>query len=766
MGAFQNLSIKWKLQLIIILAAGTAVLFASVAFLGRNFISSHQKIRNDLYSLSQIIGNNSVGAIVFNDKKTAENNLLGLDAKPYVFLACIYDRNNEVFAIYKRKDAQQTHAPQVKVEGHYYEDNFLFMFKSIKNEGEAIGRICIQYDLKGIQSEMYQSAAIFGIIVSVAFALTLLLSTLLQRIISRPVLDLTQTARSVSEKKDFSVRAVKHANDEIGMLIDVFNDMLAAIQSRDDTLKEYREHLEDQVAKRTAALRKVNQQLRDAKETAESANRAKSEFLANMSHEIRTPMNAVLGFTELLSSQITDQRQKSYLDSISSSGKSLLILINGILDLSKIEAGKMELVCEPVNLKAILNEIKGIFSLKAIEKNLEFRIQLSDDLPDYPLLDEVRLRQILFNLIGNAVKFTEKGYVELEIINRTSAENEDSNDCQDLTIKVKDTGIGIPDEFHDEIFKAFHQKDTRITKRFGGTGLGLSITKRLIEMMGGTIRIDSKENEGSCFTIVIPNVAFASAIPPAKKEHFIHDDIAFSQATVLIVDDIESNRTLIREFLRQTQLSFLEAENGASAIQLAQANIPDIIFMDLKMPVMDGVTALKELRHNPDTESIPVIALTALGMKEDKKRILNEGFDGLLTKPIHKKVLFDELTRFIEYSESTNVEQAAEQQEEMLLDTVTLNRDVLSKVIGELEHRFMADWEAVKKNLFFDDIEAFAKQMTEFGKIHSVDRITHYGTELSAAVQSFDVEKVNITLNAYLQMIENLKSIYNQNEKG
>ncbi len=476
-----------------------------------------------------------------------------------------------------------------------------------------------------------------------------------------------------------------------------------------------------------------------------------------MSHEIRTPMNAVLGFTELLNSMVTDKIQKSYIESIRSSGKSLLTLINDILDLSKIEARKMELQYEPVNPKSIFNEIRNVFSLKITEKGLDFIVNIDPGIPNSLLLDEVRLRQILFNLFGNAVKFTEKGYIKLCAEKIYTQKNDKST--LDLIIAIEDTGIGIPPESAGKIFDAFKQQDGQSTKQFGGTGLGLAITKRLVEMMGGEISVKSEVDKGSRFEIVFHNVSVAATRPISETDKKFDDEgIVFEKAVILVVDDIETNRDLIKGFFKDTDITVVEAEDGMKSIMMAKQHKPDVILMDLRMPVMNGYEATTQIRNDEELKKIPVIALTASGMKEDKEKSRQSGFDSFLTKPVQRSDLFHELSLYMKHSKIEKCPVKSGKREK----PTDISPEILEKlpeIVDRLENEYMVLWKSAVETGFFDNIAEFASQIKEFGEECSLETLQNYGNDLSIQVSSFDIENINVTLNSYPRLVKKIRHV-------
>lgn len=386
---------------------------------------------------------------------------------------------------------------------------------------------------------------------------------------------------------------------------------------------------------------------------ANVANKAKSDFLANMSHEIRTPMNAILGFTEILKGKIKEPKLLHYLQSIYTSGNSLLSLINDILDLSKVEAGKMKIENTTVSIHFLTSEIYNVFEHKMKEKGLDFSLSISDKIPKALLLDQKRLRQILINLIGNSFKFTDEGYVKL------SMSCQKKENFVDLEILLEDSGIGIPEDKLETIFEAFSQVTDQKTTKYSGTGLGLSITKRLVEMMGGEISAISTIGKGSIFKVTLREVEVSAVkdLPQTDEVELDYNSIGFEPSTILITDDIALNRELIINFLEDYNLTLIEAVNGKEAIEKAKLHNPDLILLDMKMPVMTGYEAAKILNEDEGLKNIVVIALTASAMKEDEK-LIKQLCKSYLKKPISKTELILELMKFIPNKEVNKVKHA------------------------------------------------------------------------------------------------------------
>lgn len=385
-------------------------------------------------------------------------------------------------------------------------------------------------------------------------------------------------------------------------------------------------------------------ELKIAIHQAESANRAKSEFLANMSHEIRTPMNSIIGFAELLQERLENPKDHEFVSIIADSGKTLLKLINDILDLSKVEAGKIVLVNKPTHLRNIINEINNLFYLSLQKKKLILNITISETVADYYFIDEIRFKQILVNVIGNAIKFTETGHITL-IINADSPI--DSNHHK-LTVEVADTGIGIPADQQELIFAPFVQIDSVFQKQNLGTGLGLTITKKLIELMGGGITLESTVGEGSLFTLSFNNIQICTkeqVEESIEKENI--KKLMFNNASVLIVDDNVSDLILILEMLKPHNLKVFTVSDGNEALEKLESHPTDLVIADIKMPVIDGYELLKRVKSLNHDKTIPVIAITASVMNDYEKAIQDAGFNGFIPKPIDKFVLLKELKKHL-----------------------------------------------------------------------------------------------------------------------
>lgn len=502
--------------------------------------------------------------------------------------------------------------------------------------------------------------------------------------------------------------------------------------------------------------KRLQEELSKSREEAIKANMAKSEFLANMSHEIRTPLNAVIGFTELLETMVADKRQINYLESIKSGGKNLLMLINDILDLSKIEAGKLEFKYEPLNPYQLIDEIKQIFSIKITEKDIDFIVEVEDDIPGSLILDEVRLRQVIFNLIGNAIKFTETGYVKFSV--KKLVDEADTSKI-DLVVGVEDTGIGIPKDQQGRIFDAFQQQSGQSTRKYGGTGLGLSISKRLVEMMGGEIMLESEVDKGSLFSFILRNVPVGATLDEYDVDEKLDiGNIEFDAAKLLIVDDVESNRRIISENFSNTKIKLIEAEDGHKAVLLAGQFLPDVIFMDIRMPVMDGFEAARLIKTKRKTSKIKIIALTASIRSDDQDEDYEKYFDGYLRKPVTRTELFRELMRFINYTEIRRKQPVPEPVLEWpeKIEALEISKENAEKLLKELEGKLKKMWHTANTYQMSDEIELFSKTVISVGAEYHIAALTAYGEALHDAVDQFDLEGMDANLKRFPTLMKDL----------
>ena len=647
-----------KLNFIIALISGVVVVLVSGIFIYRDIHSSATAIAERYSALAEVTAQNVASAVMFDDDQAARDTLRILSINPNILSIVIYDAKRESFVEMLFDDSTVSVDVMHDHFRHFmqrglcntwsYEDNHLHVCYPVKLGNEVVGSLFMMSATRELYTSVTERVLIALAILLFSFGTIFLLSRRLGKFVTEPVKRLASAMEVVSDKKDYSVTVKKEGQDEIGMLTDGFNHMLRELQEWEKKLKAHQSQLENTVARRTDELSQAVISLREAKDRADSANLAKSEFLSKMSHELRTPLNAILGFSQLLELEDVTESQHESLKEILSAGNHLLELINEVLDLARVEAGKLKMSLEDVYIADVVSESLtltnpmadsyGVRIYNCIDKTRNYCVRA----------DFVRLKQVLVNLLSNAVKYNcQGGQVVLETVA-----------IQDRKLKliVKDTGQGISPEQQERLFTPFERLGAEFSN-VEGTGIGLAFSKQLMDMMGGTIGVDSNVDEGSSFWIMLDLVVRSDRgldIEKAFREgeiNQVNSDISFSgkeEIKVLYVEDNSANRLLIQRLLaRHPKIKLFESPSPTLGLEIASQYVPDLIMLDINLPEMDGYEALRRLKENPVTKDIPVIAISANAMPKDIKRGLEAGFLAYLAKPVELDVLMGTLDKLL-----------------------------------------------------------------------------------------------------------------------
>ena len=638
----KDLSLTAKTRVVVVCALGAVVLAAFACYsLGEGFVA-RANLTQELESAALGVADNLPAAFAAADRPAARALLGTFRHDSEVRSATLYDADGRLFVhlplvlgATERDERVPAWAASAADQVHSAALMDMSVSVPIMADGARVGTILFNVDLKPLFTPFRQAALCVLCAASLAALLGYAVAMRLYRgLFAAPVNDLVMFTRNAWEGRDFGLRGKVDSSDDIGVLTGYLNKMLAELEKRDTDLRAYQSDLENRVRERTLRLDAAVVDAQEMLEKVEASNRAKSEFLARMSHEIRTPMNAVLGMTQLLRHATKlDDRQRRYADVIHQSGSALLGLINDILDFSKIEAGKLELDIAPFSLRDVVEDAVDILAEKAHGKGLELLCDIPADVETAVFGDGQRLRQIIINLVGNAVKFTERGEVRVTV--RHSALDRQRTSFR---FEVIDTGVGIKPESCATIFESFAQEDNSTTRKYGGTGLGLAICKQLVELMGGEMGVNSTPGAGSTFhfTVALANDdTTARGLRPA----------ALKGARVLIVEDNVSAREIVVGHLTSFGVTVTEAKSGPLALQMLEickAEGVDAVIIDAQLPNYDGVALAKEIREQLDFLDMPILMMTSILAVPDEDEKL-DGPTAWLGKPVRRSQLHSSL---------------------------------------------------------------------------------------------------------------------------
>ena len=660
MTIFPDRTLDQRLSAMVSLVSGLVLAFAVAIFAGASITGAHEDIKNRLRAWGDAIGSASRTTLISADSRAASTALLALEAEPQITSATLSGIDGTVTASYQASSASQREADErlfVSILSGLFARH-LIVERPIVFDEKPIGRVHLVADLADTWVEVERRLGLICVLAGAGYLVMMFLARRMRRAILRPIDRLAQAANTVCAENRYALRVAKDANDEIGSLVDAFNRMLAQIQTRDAEIETARVALEGRTAELTVANEQLQSEveerraaeaaLREAKEAAEAAecaSRSKSQFLANMSQEIRTPMGSVQGMVELLLASELTPRQRHYAESVQRSSETLLDVFNGILDFSKVEAGRMEIEAVEFSCRETVAEVVSQLFERASRKGLRLTSRADADVPGRVVGDPSRVKQVLVNLVGNAIKFTDRGDVRIHL-----SVGERKGDTFELRFAIHDTGVGIAPDSQESIFEAFAQLEGKTGADESGSGLGLTVAKQLVQLMGGQIGVESMPARGSTFwfTVRVPQARSDALVTARQEMNEVGPPPRFHGRVLVAVAAATRRQEIVRSLVAQG-VEVSAARNAQETFDAVLSGGFDLVFVDCDDPQSDGLAVTRSIRdaHNKAVWRMPIIGLSATGIEEAREQGLRAGMDDCLAIPFETAPLLGALARWL-----------------------------------------------------------------------------------------------------------------------